>query len=88
MSDIWNDPNVNDALKEGRPSSDIAVLRCPQCGTLGYYNEGSHFSCRRCGTGFECLSEDEEPPLDGSPYIYLDGVMQLEDLGNLEDSAP
>lgn len=65
MSDIWKDPNVKDALKEGRTADDIAVLECPKCNEWGYYNEGSHFYCRKCRRGYDVLSEDEEPPPHG-----------------------
>ena len=49
--DIWKDPKVKEALKDGRDASDIWCIRCPRCDQLGYYNEGSSFSCRfGCGT--------------------------------------
>lgn len=56
--DIWQDAMIKEVLKE-RPADDIAVLNCPQCGGLSYYNEGSHFSCRFCEKTFYVLSEDE-----------------------------
>ena len=71
MSDIWKDPQVKEALKSGRSADDIAVLSCPQCGEWGYYNEGSHFSCRFCDRNWYCLSEGEEPR-PGVPHIYLE----------------
>lgn len=46
--DIWKDPMVQDALKEGRSADDIQVIDCPMCHEYGYWNEGSHFSCRFC----------------------------------------
>jgi hypothetical protein len=76
--DIWKDPAVQAALKEGRSADDIAVLPCPNCGEYGYYNEGSHFYCRFCNKGFSCLTEDEEPP-EGVPYLYLEGHTTLAD---------
>jgi len=54
--DIWKDPAVREALKE-RPAFDIACLRCPKCHELGYYNEGSSFTCRFCD---ETIRVDEE----------------------------
>lgn len=79
-NDIWEDPMVKEVLKE-RASSDIAVLHCPQCSRLGYYNEGSHFTCRHCDKTFYCVSEDETPPED-RPWMWLDGVLALSDIGN------
>src|ERR1017187_7390401 len=48
MKDIWKDPSVKGALKQGRSPDDIMVMACPQCGEWGYYNQGSHFYCRHC----------------------------------------
>lgn len=82
--DIWKDPRVKDALKEGRTPDDIAVLGCPKCGRLGYYNQGSHFSCLSCKRTWYCCSEGEEPP-DDRPYMYLDDVMTLDDTVSVEE---
>ena len=76
--DIWKDPNVKAALKQGRLADDIAVLACPRCGEYGYYNEGSHFSCRFCNMTWYCCSEGEDPP-DDRLYIFLDGTITLAD---------
>ena len=75
----YDDPMVQAALGDGRAESDIALLPCPHCGTLGYYNEGSHFSCRACDHFYSCIAEWEDPPLDGSPYLVLDCVSTLAD---------
>lgn len=56
-NDIWKDPMVQEALKDGRPASDIYCLRCPTCNRLGYYNEGSHFTCRFCDRSWMVMSE-------------------------------
>lgn len=77
-NDIWKSREVKEALKEGRPPSDIAVLTCPRCGRWGYYNQGSHFYCRFCQRGWYCCSEGEDSP-DDRPYLYLDGFTTLED---------
>lgn len=77
-NDIWQDPSVKAALKGGRSTDDIAVLRCPKCDRWGYYNQGSHFWCRFCKEVWVCLSEDEEPP-DDRQYLYLDGFTSLAD---------
>lgn len=69
--DIWKDPNVQAALKEGRRADDIMVLRCPQCDQFGYWNEGSHFTCRFCDRSWYCLTESESK-LEGVPCLRLD----------------
>lgn len=59
--DIWKDPMVQQALKDGRSANDIQVIGCPKCHEYGYWNEGSHFSCRFCNkTWFIYTSEDFE----------------------------
>jgi len=66
MHDIWSDPMVKEALKE-RPPEQIAVMMCPDCSGWGYYNEGSHFTCRFCDLTF--MIDD----LDGwqSDFVWL-----------------
>lgn len=61
VNDIWKDPQVQEALKNGRGADDIAVLSCPKCNRWGYYNEGSHFSCRFCDRSWYVCSEDQVP---------------------------
>jgi hypothetical protein len=78
INDIWKDPNVQAALKDGRPAEDIAVLSCPKCSRWGYYNQGSHFWCRFCKQGWHCVTEGEEAP-DDRQYMYLDGFTSLAD---------
>ncbi len=77
-NDVWKDPNVKAALKQGRTAEDIMVMNCPKCGRFGYYNQGSNFWCRFCKEGWVCLSEDETPPPDRQ-YLYLDEVRTLSD---------
>ncbi len=77
INDIWKDPSVKAALKEGRAVNDIAVLRCPKCNRWGYYNQGSRFYCRFCKEGWDCLTEDEQP--GDRQYLCLDGFTTLED---------
>ena len=78
VNDIWKDPMVTEALKEGRPADDIAVLACPECNRWGYYNEGSHFSCRFCDKSWYVITEDEEDR-PGIPTLTLDGHTTLAD---------
>jgi len=83
MSDIYKDPMVKEALKDGRPPTDIAVLMCPKCGEYGYYNQGSHFSCRLCDGTWYCCAEGEDPP-DGVPYLRLDEFLTVDDVTNYD----
>lgn len=62
VNDIWKDPNVKERLKEGVSADAIMVMDCPKCGRFGYYNEGSHFSCRFCNRNWVCLTESESIP--------------------------
>src|SRR5208282_5664126 len=78
INDIWKDPNVQLALKDGRAPNDVAVLFCPKCGKCGYYNQGSHFYCRFCKQEYYCISEGEEPPT-GFPWLRLDDHTTLDD---------
>jgi hypothetical protein len=86
-AEIWNDPDVRAALKDGRHPDDIAILTCPNCAREGYYNQGSYFSCRGCGVGFYCCSEEEEPP-DGMPWVSLNDVVTLADVMGAEETTP
>lgn len=58
--DIWKDPAVKCALKEGRFVDDIRVMECPKCNLWGYYNEGSSFSCRFCDRTWRVTTEMAE----------------------------
>ena len=76
--DIWKDPNVKSALKEGRMANDIMVLECPRCNEWSYYNQGSSFYCSKCKAGFRVLGEDEEPG-DTEPIVYAHEAITLAD---------
>ena len=78
MADIWKDPQVQEALKEGRPSDNIMALPCRQCGEWGYYNQGSHFSCRLCDKTWSVLRE-EESPTEGVPHMFAIDMTSLAD---------
>ena len=74
INDIWKDPQVKEALKDGRSADDIAILRCPECNRTGYYNQGSYFTCRFCDKTFYVLTEGEEydgPTVQGDEMISL-----------------
>lgn len=87
VCDIWKSRSVVEALKT-RDASDIWVMDCPKCGVTSYYNQGSHFSCRSCGTTFYCLSEGEEH--DGSmPTVSCDEARTLTDtVGDFNQDVP
>lgn len=57
VNDIWKDPGVTEALTDGRSADDIRVMDCPKCSRWGYYNEGSHFSCRFCNRTWHVTTE-------------------------------
>lgn len=78
MADIWKDPRVKGALREGRTSDDIWLLECPRCNEWGYYNQGSRFYCYKCKVGFCVLGEDEEPG-DTEPIVYASEAITLAD---------
>jgi hypothetical protein len=75
VNDIWKDPMVQESLKDGRTPNDIAVMSCPKCGRYGYYNEGSHFSCRFCKKHWHVTSEmaDEAIRLDDTVTETTEG---------------
>ena len=83
MSDIWQDPMVKEALADGRTPDDIYVIYCPRCGKQSYYNQGSHFNCRHCGTSFEVVGEGESMP--GVPTVQADEAITLADTAYRED---
>ncbi len=55
----WDDPMVKAALQDGRTPEDIVLIDCPDCGVPGYYNQGSHFTCRICQASFSVVTEEE-----------------------------
>lgn len=75
--DIWKDPGVKEALAS-RAAWDIAVLRCPECHQIGYYNEGSTFSCRFCDLTFYVIGADDRNR-EGIRTVCIDDVIQLDD---------
>ena len=80
---VWQDPRVKEAMKE-RSLSEIEVLNCSSCGQLGYYNLGSHFTCRHCDKTWYVLSDEEEPPIDGRPCMRPDVILTMEDVSQAE----
>lgn len=69
----WEDPNVQAALNSGRPSCGIYLICCGRCGTWGYYNEGSHFSCSVEGCGWSVRG------------LYLDAILEAGEVISLDD---
>jgi len=79
MNEIWNDPMVKEALSDGRQPWDIALLPCPVCGKLSYYNEGSHFSCRFCDKSFYVVSDEAPGPIEVRNKVYIENLVRLDD---------
>ena len=72
----WHDdPRIQEALRE-RPSEDVAVLECPQCGLKGYYGCDSHFTCLACNRTWQYGSEDE--PIDPSDFLTVYDLIEAE----------
>lgn len=78
VNDIWKDPNVKTALKEGRSADDIMVLGCPKCRRYGYWNQGQHFFCRFCNLVFHCVDDDHPGPL-GIRKVFMEHAIKLAD---------
>lgn len=86
----WADGQMTrEALKE-RVAADIEMLSCPACGKYSYWNEGTHFTCEHCDTGFAALTENEiyerdqagDLPanfVDCSESVSLEWLLSLED---------
>jgi uncharacterized OB-fold protein len=56
----WQDsPMVRQALQEREPD-DIAVVTCDGCGSVTYYNQGSHCTCEHCDRSLDHLLIDGE----------------------------
>ncbi len=64
----WEDPNVKRVLSM-RPPEDVLLLPCQGCGSYGYYNQGSHFSCAWCDWFVEGVALDQV--LDQGEVIFL-----------------
>ena len=73
----WSDPNVKAALKGGRTPDDVYLIDCPNCGLAGYYNQGTHFTCRVCEAGYAVVADEEE--LLERPSINVDEAYPLSD---------
>jgi hypothetical protein len=54
----WTDsPMIREALKE-RPPEEISILHCDRCGSVAYYNDGSHATCVHCDADLDHLIDD------------------------------
>ena len=90
MADVFNNPGVKAALRSGRDSSDIAILNCPACGELGYYNQGSWFNCDSCKRCFRVVTQDEADDDDygADGTLVIDECMTLDDVDCGENDFP
>jgi hypothetical protein len=64
MADIEQDEMIIAALSEGRHSYEIWLIDCPYCGIPSYWNQGSHCTCRKCGSEIAAYSDDAYTLLD------------------------
>ncbi len=56
----WSEsPGIKDALKDGRSADDICVVVCTRCGSVTYYNQGSHCDCEHCGANLDHLLDED-----------------------------
>ena len=81
---IWDDEDVIEAMRNGRPLDDICVLNCPQCGRINYYNQGSSYYGKACDVGFYAAYSDELPLEDGVRYVIIDEVLTMDDVLDAE----
>ena len=90
MGNIYENPGVKAALKSGRQPDDIAILACPGCGELGYYNQGSWFSCVSCKRSYHVVTQDEADDDDygATRTLVLDECMTLADIDSLPENYP
>jgi hypothetical protein len=55
----WRDaPLIRAALKE-RSADDIATIDCDRCGSVTYYNQGSHCICEHCNADLTWLTDQD-----------------------------
>ena len=55
----WEDsPSIREALKTRHPS-DIALVHCDRCGSITYYNQGSHCTCEHCDASLDHLLDSD-----------------------------
>lgn len=73
---IWDDPNVKDALKNGREPSDISLICCGGCGLYGYYNDGSHFTCSECD--WSASGETLDMLIDNGEVVSLEEYSDMD----------
>jgi hypothetical protein len=56
----WQEsPMIREAFREGRMPEDIAVVVCYRCGSVVYYNEGSHCACEWCEANLDHLTDPD-----------------------------
>lgn len=80
----WDDPNVRRALKDGLQPSDISLICCPRCGVYGYYNDGSHFTCRDDQCGYSAGDQELDALIDMGEVTDLDEYSDIEmDMGDV-----
>jgi hypothetical protein len=85
MSNPYDDPNVRQAIADGRQPSEISLIACPRCGVYGYYNDGSHWTCRDEKCGYRASGRKMDMLIDNGEVTTLDdwSAMQV-----MEDKYP
>ena len=68
------------ALRAGRRPGDISLITCDGCGSVTYYNPGSHCSCEHCDANLDHLIGE-----DGGEVITLQDVWDAEEKTALEE---
>jgi hypothetical protein len=59
LNKTWQDsPMIRAALRE-RPADDIYVVECDGCGSITYYNQGSHCTCEHCDRSLDHLIDSD-----------------------------
>ncbi len=70
----WQDSHgIAEAIRAGRDPSDIAVVVCYHCGSVTYYNQGSHCTCEHCDASLDHLLDS-----DTGEVTTLDDLMTAE----------
>jgi hypothetical protein len=56
----WQDsPLIRAAMREGRRPDDICIVSCDRCGSVVYYNQGSHCACEWCEANLDHLIDPD-----------------------------
>ena len=79
MSSILEDPKVKLLVGMRVSEDEILVLKCPDCGEYGQYDDASYFFCRNCEMGYRCLPVGADTTGYGR-YITIDKTITVADV--------